>query len=293
MKVGFIGLGRMGQGMARRILGGGHDLIVYNRTREKASNLAAAGARIATSLADACSGREVVITIVADDTAVKDVTLGAGGVRQSLPAGAIHLVMGTHSVATVQTLAAAHAESKQRMVSAPVLGRPDVAAAGQLAIVAAGPADAVQQCEPLFQAMGRRAFDAGTKAEGAAAIKLSMNFMLGCAIEAMGEAFSLVRKYGVTPQVLFDVMTEGLFAAPAYKIYGKIIVDQSYDQVGFTTLLGLKDISLALAAADQARVPMPSANVCRDRLLGAAAHGDGDKDWSVMAREQARASGLE
>jgi 3-hydroxyisobutyrate dehydrogenase-like beta-hydroxyacid dehydrogenase len=88
-------------------------------------------------------------------------------------------------------------------------------------------------------------------------------------------------------------MTEGLFAAPAYKIYGKIIVDQSYDQVGFTTLLGLKDISLALAAADQARVPMPSANVCRDRLLGAAAHGDGDKDWSVMAREQARASGLE
>lgn len=293
MKVGFIGLGRMGQGMARRILGGGHDLIVYNRTREKASDLAGAGARIATSVADACGGREVVITIVADDAAVKDVTLGTGGVRQSLPAGAIHLVMGTHSVATVQMLAAAHAESKQRMVSAPVLGRPDVAAAGQLAIVAAGPADAVQECQPLFEVLGRRAFDAGTKAEGAAAIKLSMNFMLGCAIEAMGEAFSLVRKYGVTPQVLYDVMTEGLFAAPAYKIYGKIIVDQSYDTVGFTTLLGLKDINLALAAADQARVPMPSASVCRDRLLGAAAHGDSDKDWSVMAREQARACGLE
>ena len=120
-----------------------------------------------------------------------------------------------------------------------------------------------------------------------------MNFMLGCAIEAMGEAFSLVRKYGVAPAVLYDVMTEGLFAAPAYKIYGKIIVDESYDKVGFTTLLGLKDISLALAAADQVRVPMPSANVCRDRLLGAAAHGDGEKDWAVMAREQARAAGLE
>jgi 3-hydroxyisobutyrate dehydrogenase-like beta-hydroxyacid dehydrogenase len=293
MKVGFIGLGRMGQGMSRRILDGGHDLIVYNRTPGKSSDLSAAGARVAASVADVCSGREVVITIVADDTAVKEVTLGAGGVRQSLPGGAIHLVMGTHSVAAVQMLAAAHAESSQRMVSAPVLGRPDVAAAGQLAIVAAGPADAVQQCEPLFKAMGRRAFDAGTKAEGAAAIKLSMNFMLGCAIEAMGEAFSLVRKYGVTPQVLYDVMTEGLFAGPAYKIYGKIIVDQSYDKVGFTALLGLKDISLALAAADQARVPMPSANVCRDRLLGAAAHGDGDRDWSVMAREQARACGLE
>ena len=293
MKVGFIGLGRMGHGMARRILGGGHDLIVFNRTREKASDLAAAGARVSTSIADVCSGREVVITIVADDAAVKEVTLGAGGVRSRLAAGAIHLVMGTHSVATVQTLGAAHAESNQHMVSAPVLGRPDVAAAGQLAIVAGGPADAVRRCEPLFQVLGRRAFDAGSRPEGAAAIKLSMNFMLGCAVEAMGEAFSLVRKYGVVPQVLYDVMTEGLFAAPAYKIYGKIVVDESYDKVGFTTLLGLKDINLALAAADQARVPMPSANVCRDRLLGAIAHGDGEKDWSVMAREQARASGLE
>jgi 3-hydroxyisobutyrate dehydrogenase-like beta-hydroxyacid dehydrogenase len=293
MGVGFIGLGRMGQGMSRRILGGGHDLVVYNRTREKASDLASAGAKVATSIAEVCGSRDVVITIVADDAAVKEVTLGTGGVKDSLPAGAVHLVMGTHSVATVQLLAAAHAAAKQHMVDAPVLGRPDVAAAGQLAIVAAGPSDAIRKCEPLFQVLGRRAFEAGTKPEGAAAIKLSMNFMLGCAIEAMGEAFSLVRKYGVMPQVLYDVMTEGLFAAPAYKIYGKIIVDESYDKVGFTTLLGLKDINLALAAAEQARVPMPSGSVCRDRLLGAAAHGDSEKDWSVIAREQARASGLE
>src|SRR5437867_11710462 len=122
MKVGFIGLGRMGQGMARRILGGGHDLVVYNRTREKTSELVAAGARAAGSLADVCHGREVVITIVSDDAAVKGVTLGAGGVRSSPPSGAIHLVMGTHSVATVQTLAKAHAELRQSMVSAPVLG---------------------------------------------------------------------------------------------------------------------------------------------------------------------------
>jgi len=293
MNVGFIGLGRMGQGMARRILGGGHALVVYNRTPGKTSDLEGAGARAAASIAECCSGRDVIVTIVADDTAVKEVTLGQGGVRESMPPGAVHLVMGTHSVATVQALAAAHTARQQSMVSAPVLGRPDVAAAGQLAIVAAGPAESVQRCAPLFQVMGRRAFDAGIKPEGAAAVKLSMNFMLGCAIEAMGEAFSLVRRYGVAPAVLYDVMTEGLFAAPAYKIYGKIIVDESYDKVGFTTLLGLKDISLALAAADQVRVPMPSANVCRDRLLGAAAHGDGEKDWAVMAREQARASGLE
>jgi 3-hydroxyisobutyrate dehydrogenase-like beta-hydroxyacid dehydrogenase len=293
MNVGFVGLGKMGQRMTRRILGGGHDLIVYNRTKEKTADLAAAGATLASTIADACRDREVVITMVADDTAVNQVTLGAGGLRDSLAAGAIHLCMGTHSVAAIQALSRAHGEARQRMVSAPVLGRPDAAAAGQLAIVAGGPEDAVMQCDPLFQVLGRRTFHAGAKQEGAAAIKLSNNFVLGAAIEAMAEAFSLVRKYGVEPQVLFDVMTDALFAAPAYKIYGKIMVDESYDKAGFMTVQGLKDLNLVLAAADQARVPMPSANNVRDRLLGAIAHGDGEKDWAVMAREQARACGLE
>jgi 3-hydroxyisobutyrate dehydrogenase-like beta-hydroxyacid dehydrogenase len=293
MKVGFIGLGKMGQGMSRRILGGGHDLLVYNRTREKTTDLAAAGAIVASSLADVCRGCDVVITMVSDDTAVKAVTLGGGGVRDSLAPGAVHLCMGTHSVAAIQVLGSAHAQANQQMVCAPVLGRPDAAAAGQLAIVAGGPAEAVKRCEPLFQVIGRRTFEAGAKPEGAAAIKLSNNFVLGAAIEAMAEAFSLVRKYGVMPQVLFDVMTDALFASPAYKIYGKIIVDESYDKAGFMTLQGLKDLNLVLAAADQARVPMPSANNVRDRLLGAIAHGDGEKDWAVMAREQNRASGIE
>ena len=248
---------------------------------------------IASSLAEVCRGREVVITMVSDDTAVKEVTLGGGGVRDSLAPGGVHLCMGTHSVAAIQAISAAHAQANQHMVCAPVLGRPDAAAAGQLGIVAAGPPAAVKQCEPLFQVIGRRTFEAGGKQEGAAAIKLSNNFVLGAAIEAMGEAFSLVRRYGVMPQVLFDVMTDALFAAPAYKIYGKIIVDESYDKAGFMTLQGLKDLNLVLAAADQARVPMPSANNVRDRLLGAIAHGDGEKDWAVMAREQNRACGIE
>ena len=293
MNVGFIGLGKMGQAMTRRILGAGHELTVYNRTKEKTAGLAGAGAAVAETIAQACQGREVVITMVSDDKAVEEVTLARGGIRDALAAEAIHLCMGTHSVAAIQALAQAHREAGQRLVCAPVLGRPDAAASGQLGIVAAGPPDAVKACEPLFQAMGRRTFGAGPRHEGAAAIKLTNNFVLGAAIEAMAEAFSLVRKYGVAAQVLFDVMTDALFAAPAYKIYGKIIVEESYDKVGFMTLQGLKDINLALAAADQARVPMPTANNVRDRLLGAIAHGDGEKDWAVMAREQNRASGIE
>jgi 3-hydroxyisobutyrate dehydrogenase-like beta-hydroxyacid dehydrogenase len=174
-----------------------------------------------------------------------------------------------------------------------VLGRPDLAAAGQLGIVVAGPEDAVGRCNELLEVMGRRTFVAGTKPESATAIKLANNAVLGCAMVAMAEGFSLVRRYGVTPQVFQDVMTEGLFSAPAYKVYGQKMVDESYDQVGSPIHVGLKDAKLIAAAAALANVPMPSHNVYLDRLLGAVAHGDGDRDQAVLAREQARAAGLE
>jgi len=292
MKVGFIGLGRMGQAMAARVQNAGHDLIVYNRTRGKAESLAKVGARVADSIATAAESRDVVITMLADDTALEEVVLCDAGLLQSLPRGGIHLLMGTHGVDAIRALKQAHERAQQTLVTAPVLGRPDVAAAGQLGIVAAGPADAVARCKPLFEAIGRRTFDAGLEPEGATAIKLANNFALGCAIETMGEAFSLIRKFGVAPQALFDVLTEGLFSAPAYKVYGKIIAEQTYDQAGFTALLALKDADLILAAAGAAHVPMPSASNLRDRLLSAIAHGDGNKDWAVIAREQARVSGL-
>ncbi|HEY1777132.1 MAG TPA: NAD(P)-dependent oxidoreductase [Solirubrobacteraceae bacterium] len=293
MRVAFLGIGRMGSAIATRVLGGGHDLVVYNRTSEKTADLAAAGAAVAPSIAQACAEREVVMTMLADDDALRSVVLDPGGLRDSLAPGAIHVVMGTHGVATVRELAAAHEQAGQILVAAPVLGRPDVAAAGKLGIVTAGPPEAVAFCQPLFEVIGRRTFDAGSAPEGATAVKLANNFLLGCAIEVMGEAYSLARSYEVAPAVLYDVMVDGLFAAPAYNVYGKIIAEEDYDNVGFTTTLGLKDANLILAAADLARVPLPSANAWRDRLIGAIAHGDGERDWAAVALEQARASGLE
>lgn len=293
MKVGFIGLGRMGQGMARRILGGGHDLVVYDVAPTQAAGFADAGARVASSVAEVCQGREVIVTMLVEDATVVEVATRAGGLCDSLPAGAIHLAMGTYGVAAIRTLGAAHAGAGQTLVAAPVLGRPDLAAAGQLGIVAAGPADAVRRCEPVLQLIGRHTFQAGDAPEAATAIKLANNLVLGCAMDAMAEAFSLVRKYDVAPQVLYDIMTDGLFAAPAYKGYGKTMVEGTYDRVGSPIHVGLKDALLIQAAADLARVPLPSLNIYRDRLLGAVAHGDGDRDQAVLAREQARASGLE
>jgi 3-hydroxyisobutyrate dehydrogenase-like beta-hydroxyacid dehydrogenase len=293
MTVGFLGLGRMGQGMARRILEGGHDLVVYDVVASQTSALAAAGARVAGLVAAACDRREVVVTMLVEDATVLDAAQGPGGLCASMPRGAIHLAMGTYGVAAIRSLASAHAAAGQTLVAAPVLGRPDLAAAGQLGIVAAGPADAVRRCEPLLQVMGRRTFQAGEAPEAATAIKLTNNLVLGCALNAMAEAFALVRRYDVAPQVLYDVMTDGLFSAPAYTGYGKTMVEGTYDRVGSPIHVGLKDALLIQAAADLARVPLPSLNIYRDRLLGAVAHGDGDRDQAVLAREQARACGLE
>jgi 3-hydroxyisobutyrate dehydrogenase-like beta-hydroxyacid dehydrogenase len=292
MKAGFIGLGRMGRAMARRLLDAGHDLSVYNRTAGKLEELAAAGAHPSSAIAATAQHGDVVFTMLADDAAVEDVAFQSGGLLQSLPRGAVHICCGTHSVAFIRKLNAAHAKAGQILVAAPILGRPEAVVAGQAGVVAGGAIEAIERCRVLLDAIGRRIFLAGADPAAAAAIKIANNFVLGCAIEAMGEGFSLTRKYGVDSQVFYEVMTDGLFAAPAYKVYGKIIVEESYSKVGQMAVLGLKDANLALAAGETAGVPLPSGNVWRDRLVGAIAHGDGDKDWAVMALEQARASGI-
>jgi 3-hydroxyisobutyrate dehydrogenase-like beta-hydroxyacid dehydrogenase len=292
MKVGFIGLGRMGQAMAGRLREGGHEVAAYNRTPEKLKELAAGGTRVVGSIAEAARFGDAVFTMLADDAALKDVVEQKGGLMESLPKGGIHICAGTHSVAAIQELGAAHAKAGQILVHSPMLGRPEVVASGQAGVVVAGPADTLARCKPLFEAISRRVFEGGPDPVAAAAIKIANNFVLGCAIEAMGEGFSLVRKYGVVPGVFYDVMTEGLFAASAYKIYGKLIVDEKYLPAGQRAILGLKDANLALAAAGAVGVPLPSGNVWRDRLVGAVAHGEGEHDWAVMAKDQARASGL-
>jgi 3-hydroxyisobutyrate dehydrogenase-like beta-hydroxyacid dehydrogenase len=292
MKVGFIGLGRMGQAMARRVLDAGHEVAVYNRTPEKLKPLTEAGAKAVTSIAEAASFGDAVFTMLTDDAAVEEVARQKGGLLDALPKGGIHICSGTHGVGIMRKLDAAHKEKGQTLIAAPMLGRPEQILAGSVGVVTGGPADAVKRCMPLFAAIGRRTFDAGSDPAAASSIKLANNFVLGCAIEAMGEGFSLIRKYGVAPEVFYDVMTDGLFAAPAYKVYGKIIADESYDKVGQKAINGLKDAKLALAAGETTGVPLPSGQVWHDRLAAAVKRGEGEKDWAVMALEQARASGL-
>ena len=292
MKVGFIGLGRMGHAMAQRLIDGGHDVGVYNRSADKLKPLTDAGAKAMASIKAAANFGDAVFTMLADDAAVMEVVNKSGGLLESLPQGGIHICAGTHSVDCIGKLKHLHGERGQVLLATPMLGRPQMVEGGQAGVVLAGPKQALDRCRPLFAAIARRGFEAGADPVAAAVVKIANNFVLGCAIEAMGEGFALVRKYDVVPDVLYDVMTDGMFACAAYKIYGKIIAEQRYLPAGQRAVLGLKDANLALAAGEAVGVPLPSGNVWRDRLVGAVAHGEGENDWAVMAKDQARASGL-
>ncbi len=292
MKVGFIGLGRMGQVMSRRLVEAGHEVAAYNRTADKAKALAEFGVKAVGSIKAAATSGEAVFTMLANDAAVMEVVNQPGGLKESLPRGGIHICAGTHSVATIQELKALHAKAGQVLIASPVLGRPEVVTAGQAGMVLGGAKESVDRCRPLFTAIARRCFEAGADPASAAAIKIANNFVLGCAIEALGEGFALVRKYDVASEVFYDVLTDILFGCSAYKIYGKIIMEERYLPAGQRVMAGLKDANLALAAGEAVGVPLPSGNVWRDRLVGAVAHGEAEHDWAAMAKDQARASGL-
>ncbi len=248
MKIGFIGIGRMGSGMARRLLFAGHDLAVHDHSSDKTAALAEEGARADDTVAALASDRDVVITMLADDAALESVAVAPGGLVESLPRDAVHVAMGTHGVEQINRLVEAHGAAGQHFVAAPVLGRPDRAAKGQLGIIPGGPEAAVDRLTSVFAVLGSTLFPAGENPASACAIKVANNFVLGCAIEALAESMALVRKYDVEPALFQRVLTEGIFSCIAYQVYGDIMVAESYDKVGVTTRIGLKDAHLALSA---------------------------------------------
>ncbi len=290
MKVGFIGLGNMGFGMAANLIRAGHEVTVYNRTASKMKALVEQGAHPAAQVTDACRG-EAVVTMLADDGAVESTVFGDKGLTGGLGKGAIHVSMSTISVALSERLAAAHAEAGQRFVAAPVFGRPEAAAAAKLFIVAAGAPDAVEACLPLFDALGQKTFTFGNNPPAANLVKLSGNFLIASAIEALGEAMALVGKAGVNRGQFIDLLTSTIFSAPIYKIYGPLIAEQRFEPAGFAAPLGHKDIRLTLAAAETLRVPMPLASLLRDRFLTLFAHGGERLDWSAITRLAAEDAG--
>jgi 3-hydroxyisobutyrate dehydrogenase-like beta-hydroxyacid dehydrogenase len=281
MKIGFIGLGQMGAGMATSLIKAGHQVTVYNRTPQKMDALAAQGAQPARSVAEACRG-DVVFTMLADDDAVAGTTFGDDGILASLATGATHVSSSTISIDLSDRLTGAHIGAGQKFVAAPVFGRPDAAAAAKLFVIAAGDPDAVQGVSPLLDVIGQRTFVVSETPKAANLVKLSGNFLIASVIETLGEAMALVAKGGVDKRHYLEILTSTLFNAPVYKTYGGLIADAKFEPAGFAAPLGQKDIKLAMAAAEELRVPMPVASLLRDRFLTLLANGGERLDWSAV-----------
>jgi 3-hydroxyisobutyrate dehydrogenase-like beta-hydroxyacid dehydrogenase len=281
MKTGFIGLGRMGSAMATNLLKAGHDVTVFNRSPEKREPLVKLGAHEAAHISDACQG-DVVITMLADDNAVSGVVSGKGGVIESLAKGAIHISMSTISVALSKELARTHAAAGLRFVAAPVFGRPEAAAGAKLFIVAGGDPGTIKACQPLFEAIGQKTTVISEEPQAANLVKLSGNFLIASAIEALGEAIALIGKAGIDRNAYVELLTSTIFPAPAYRIYGKLIAAGKFEPAAFTAPLGYKDVRLAQAAADELRVPMPLGSLLHERFLRLLARDGDNLDWAAI-----------
>jgi 3-hydroxyisobutyrate dehydrogenase-like beta-hydroxyacid dehydrogenase len=293
--IGFVGLGHMGTAMAANLAADGYRAMAYVRHPEQMDKLVALGLKPTTNIADLFD-REVIISMLPDDDAVRDVVLGRedlgiGGLAAGLKRGAIHLSMSTISTSTASRLASEHTRHGQGYVAAPVFGNPDAAKARQLYIIAAGALADVERCRPLFDRLGQQTFAIGTDPGHANLIKLLGNMMTATTLEVLGEVVAVARKRGLDPKSFIDVMTSTMFGGRAHKIYGDKIVSESYAP-GFVMPLVLKDVRLALAEAESAGAPMPSVDVVRDRLITGIARGYAGLDWSALGLIAAEEAGL-
>jgi 3-hydroxyisobutyrate dehydrogenase-like beta-hydroxyacid dehydrogenase len=290
MKVGVIGLGAMGSGLAESLLRAGHDVVVWNRSNAPLEPLRAKGAHAVDAPADAFAA-DAVVTMLANDEAVREVVLD-GGLLRHADGGTAHVMSATISVALAQELEEVHAKERVALVCAPVLGRPDVAEKGELNVLAAGAPAALAKVQPVLEAIGRKTWILGKQPHKANVAKLGANFMIAATIELLAEVFAFTEKNGLDPQVFFEMASNTLFAAPVFKTYGGLILERNFEPAKFKLKLGLKDVRLALAAGEAVEVPLPFASVLRDNFLDAVANRAADKDWAALSEVSFRRAGL-
>ena len=282
-RIGFIGLGNMGLPMARNLLKAGFELRVYNRHPARAESLVAQGVQQVFHPGEVVESGGIVVTMVANDDALEQVVLREDGLVERLGTNGIHLAMSTVSPATARKLADLHGRHGSMYVAAPVLGRPEMAAAQQLWICVSGARAAKERVHPILQALGRGISDFGEETGAANIVKLTNNYLVAAAMEAMAEALTLAEKNGLDRSQVIDLIGKTGFACPVYQGYGEAIAHERYTPAGFYLSLGLKDVDLVLQTANDVKMPMPFASFLHDRLIASVAKGRGDMDWSALA----------
>ncbi|HJV40926.1 NAD(P)-dependent oxidoreductase [Caulobacter sp.] len=286
MNVGFVGLGAMGAAMVRNLLAKGVEVTVWNRSRAVVDDLAAEGATPAADI-DQAFAADIVLSMLAHDQAMREVLVDSGALARARK-GLVHVNLATISTALAGDLATLHAELDLGYVAAPVFGRPPVAQAGGLNVLAAGAPDAVATAMPVLEMLAAKVWPLGEDPVRANALKLAGNFMIVSAIESMGEAVALGEAYGVPAPELLDMLSSTLFAAPIYKIYGAMIAERRYSPPGFAAELGLKDVRLVLDAAEAKGLSMPLADLAEASLESLLGGEDKNLDLAALA-EVARA----
>ena len=289
MKIGFIGLGRMGHHVAANLLKAGHSVTVWNRSPDPVAALVAKGAVAAKTPADALQG-DAVFSMLSNDQVMRDVGL-AGPLLEKAAKGLIHVNLATISAAFARELAAAHKALGLGYISAPVFGRPEMAEAAQLVLVAGGDAASLQTMQPGVDVIGSRT-GRMEAAEKANVCKIAGNVMIAAELESTGEAFALLRKGGVDPALFHDVLSGRLFTGAVFKNYGAMILNRAYEPAGFALSLGLKDVNLARAAAEGLGITMPTAELLKKNYDEAVSWGWQDKDWSAIGEVSAKKAGV-
>jgi len=290
MRIGFLGLGKMGTEMALRLVAADHELAVWNRSEGRTKPLIREGAIAAATPAEAELGADAVVTMLFDDAAVEEVLFGSNGLLDALSPGALHICCSTISVALSERLTAEHERRGIDFVAAPVFGRPSVAHEGKLWIVAAGEPSAVERARPVLEPMSRGISVVGTEPREAHAVKLGGNFLICAMIHALGESFVYAEGQGIALSTFLETVNSALFQSPFYALYGKVMLDPP-EQAGATIALGAKDVGLLREAAASRHTRSSLADTLAEIFAEAERAGMADQDWAVGQYRMAQRRG--
>jgi 3-hydroxyisobutyrate dehydrogenase-like beta-hydroxyacid dehydrogenase len=292
MRIGFLGLGKMGTAMALRLLAAGHELSVWNRTEERTKPLIHEGAIAAATPAEAELGADAVITMVFDDAAYEQVVFGPNGLMDALSPGGLHISCSTISVALSERLTVEYAKRGVDFVAAPVFGRPSAAEEGRLWVVAAGSDTAVNRARPPLEAFSRGMSVVGTEPRQAHAVKLGGNFLISAMIHSLGEAFVYADRQGIEPEIFLEAINSALFQSPLYAMYSKIMLHPP-EHIGATIELGAKDLRLLREAAASRGTSLSLAEQMAEIFAEARRTGLAQEDWAVGQYRMAQRRGVE
>jgi 3-hydroxyisobutyrate dehydrogenase-like beta-hydroxyacid dehydrogenase len=289
-RIAVLGIGLMGRGMARRLVGAGHDVRVWNRTRAKAEDVAGAGATLAATPAEAAAGANAVVLMLADPAAVRDVAEGPEGFLSALDPGAVVIDSSTVSLESTVWLAE-HARGRDAaLLDAPVFGSKDAAEKGELGFMVGGDAAVIERALPLLERMGTRIFHVGPTGSGTLC-KLVFNLVVATTLEAWNEGMVLAAKAGLDLDRVLEVILGGRARAGIIEMKSGPVLRRDFTPF-FPVRLMAKDLGLALDAGKALGVPMPAVAATLETLASAARSGDPEEDFSAGIKVLERQAGV-